>query len=156
MQQSACINWDAKGADQIAFIKSLLQNNQLYSDQFTILPPMPKKDLAREMANTDCGLFPNRCEGGTNLVLMEYAATGHEVIANTLTGHADVEAAISTEIKAREDENHWAVCEIDAIARALETAYQYPIKPWRDIRQWTWAKSADTIMNALSNVEVPA
>jgi glycosyltransferase involved in cell wall biosynthesis len=40
--------------------------------------------------NTDVGIFPNRCEGGTNLVLMEYMACGRAVVASDNTGHADV------------------------------------------------------------------
>ena len=39
-------------------------------------------ELQRELyRNTDVGVFPNRCEGGTNLVLMEYMACGKPVIA---------------------------------------------------------------------------
>jgi len=46
--------------------------------------------LANIFKNTDIGLFPNRCEGGTNLMLMEYMACGKPVIATAKTGHADI------------------------------------------------------------------
>lgn len=42
---------------------------------------------------TDVGLFPNRCEGGTNLVLMEYMACGRAAIAALNSGHLDVVSA---------------------------------------------------------------
>ena len=41
-------------------------------------------------AQTDIGLFPNRCEGGTNLVLMEYMACAKPVIASNTSGHKDI------------------------------------------------------------------
>ena len=90
--------------------------------QLTILPQLTHPMLAREMANTDCGLFPNRCEGGTNLVLMEYAATGGVVVANALTGHADVRDMIDVVIEAGEDEMKWARQSVEDIVRALESA----------------------------------
>ena len=39
---------------------------------------------------TDIGIFPNRCEGGNNMVMCEYMACGRTVIASDTTGHADV------------------------------------------------------------------
>ena len=39
---------------------------------------------------SDVGLFPNRCEGGNNMVMCEYMACGRPVIASTMTGHQDV------------------------------------------------------------------
>jgi glycosyltransferase involved in cell wall biosynthesis len=39
---------------------------------------------------TDIGIFPNRCEGGNNMVMCEYMASGRTVIASDATGHADV------------------------------------------------------------------
>ena len=35
---------------------------------------------------THLGVFPNRCEGGTNLVLMEYMACGRPVIVSQRSG----------------------------------------------------------------------
>lgn len=39
---------------------------------------------------SDIGFFPNRCEGGNNMVMSEYMACGRTVIASDKTGHADV------------------------------------------------------------------
>jgi len=53
--------------------------------------PMGSQEQCNAIMNqTDIGLFPNRKEGGTNLVLMEYLATGHPVVASVDTGQADV------------------------------------------------------------------
>lgn len=54
------------------------------------LPPRMEHDIPACMHATDIGLFPNRCEGGTNLFLMDYLACGKPVIANNSTGQSDV------------------------------------------------------------------
>jgi glycosyltransferase involved in cell wall biosynthesis len=46
--------------------------------------------LADVYKDSDIGLFPNRCEGGTNLVLMEYMACAKPAIASFVSGHRDV------------------------------------------------------------------
>jgi glycosyltransferase involved in cell wall biosynthesis len=43
--------------------------------------------ILREM---DVAVFPNRCEGGTNLVAMECMACGLPVILSSNTGHLDL------------------------------------------------------------------
>ncbi len=42
------------------------------------------------MAECDAALFPNRCEGGTNLVAMEAMACGVPTILSANTGHCDI------------------------------------------------------------------
>ena len=54
------------------------------------LPPTSNSEMPAIYAQTHVGLFPNRCEAGTNLVMMEYMACGRPVIATDATGHADV------------------------------------------------------------------
>ena len=54
------------------------------------LPLYGHDDLAWHMNQTDVGLFPNRCEGGTNLVMMDYLACGKPVIARNATGQKDI------------------------------------------------------------------
>lgn len=51
---------------------------------------IPNHEMRCIFARTDLGVFPNRCEGGTNLVLMEYMACGLPVLANQSTGQADL------------------------------------------------------------------
>lgn len=54
------------------------------------LPLMTQPELAQHMNQTDVGLFPNRAEGGTNLILMDYLACGKPAVANVSTGQRDV------------------------------------------------------------------
>lgn len=56
-----------------------------------ILAPNTSQALAPILIReTDIGIFPNRIEGGTNLMLMEYMACGKPAIATAHTGHLDV------------------------------------------------------------------
>jgi len=138
------MGWDAPIVNQFAFYHSVLCAEGLRPDQFTILPKLSHADLAREMANTDCGLFPNRCEGGTNLVLMEYAALGRLVVANAFTGHADVADAIHSKILTRKDEMEWAVQSVDDIVDAICFAKDMKCE---GASAWSWSDAAQKILS---------
>ncbi len=138
----------AHGATQPEFFRSLMHNNGLADSRFTILPQLSHTDLAREMANTDFVLFPNRCEGGNNLVLQEYASCGRRIVANAMTGHADVREAITHRIYATKDENHWAVQSVQEIADAMNGAMMYP--QMNPAPVWTWEAASRTVLDALS------
>ncbi|MSP88768.1 MAG: glycosyltransferase family 1 protein [Alphaproteobacteria bacterium] len=53
---------------------------------------MPQLQLARMLRECDVALFPNRCEGGTNLMAMEAMASGVPTILSANTGHLDIMA----------------------------------------------------------------
>ena len=53
-------------------------------------PLVDNSAIGRIFAASHIGLFPNRCEGGNNMVMCEYMACGRSVIASDSSGHADV------------------------------------------------------------------
>ena len=120
-------------------------------EAFTILPKLEHTKLCAEMQNTDVGLFTNRCEGGTNLVLMEYLATGNPAVANIETGHKDLWDAKDANglrsnifpFPAGIDSNHWAIQDPAHVALALETARTHGRN--RPSQNWTWAQAAEKI-----------
>lgn len=142
-------------ADQQEFFGDLLFGNGVKEDRFTILPQLSHAELAEQMAQTDCGLFPNRCEGGTNLVLMEYAAMERDVIANAETGHADIAELISFTIKSDIDNRHWADQEELQILSNLRWAYdaRNERKYW-ERKVPTWKQTAETVANAIARLSV--
>ena len=71
-------------------MKQMVAINGLDPQRVVILPPLPNSLMPEVYRDSDIGFFPNRCEGGTNLVLMEYMACGRPVVASNLTGHQDV------------------------------------------------------------------
>lgn len=54
------------------------------------VPLLRNEQTPAVYAAAHVGLFPNRCEAGTNLVMCEFMACGRHVIATNHTGHADV------------------------------------------------------------------
>lgn len=87
---------------------------------------LPNKLMPSIYAQTDIGLFPNRAEGGTNLVLMEYMRCYRPVIASYATGQKDVldgpgPIRIITGLYDQEDRFHPNLVEI---YDKLEESYQ--------------------------------
>lgn len=125
---------------------------------FTILPQLDQEKLCKEMQNTDVGLFPSRCEGGTNLVLMEYLATGNPAVANIETGHRDLwnfrddsgaEANIFP-IVAEKDSQHWALQNPSNISTALRTARRHGCQ--KRSPAWTWSATAQKIADEAQRI----
>jgi len=73
--------------DKISF---LCKANDIDPTRVMTCPLVPQSRLPALIARTDLGVFPNRCEGGTNLALMEYMACGKPVIASFSSGHRDI------------------------------------------------------------------
>lgn len=59
-------------------------------DSFVLIGDTPNKDMAGIVREADVALFPNRCEGGTNLVAMEAIACGVPTLLSANTGHLDL------------------------------------------------------------------
>jgi glycosyltransferase involved in cell wall biosynthesis len=130
-----------------------------------LMPP----DLQRELyRNTDIGVFPNRCEGGTNLVLMEYMACAKPVIASHTSGHTDVvneENALL--LKQQRDYTivdpdrkpfaRWQESSVDELVAQIEHAYHHRDdtrrrgqKAGKDMQGFTWKRSAERLIELLS------
>lgn len=95
-------------------------------------PLMPQ--LLRQM---DVGLFPNRSEGGTNLVAMECMACGVPAILSANTGHLDLIEEGNCFVLTKQDEvtiepgagaygavRGWGESDVDEAVELLERAYQ--------------------------------
>ena len=112
----------------------------LNSTQTILTSLLTQSEIAKYIGNTDIGLFPNRSEGGTNLVMMEYMACGKPVIANYATGQKDVLS---------EDYAYLTSTSIDDIIDKLEYAYHHRdelkvkgIKAREAMIPFTWEKTA--------------
>jgi len=133
MSSSPYIHFTCESDNYLRNIEGLLVMNGVNPKNVVTLPPKPNVAMAAIYKNTDCGLFSNRCEGGTNLVLMEYMACGKPAIVSNSSGHRDVagehnavmlkrmkKLAISdNETKIAE----WDDPDIDEIIDRLEWAY---------------------------------
>jgi glycosyltransferase involved in cell wall biosynthesis len=66
--------------------------NGIERGQMLDLGTVPNRQMPNILREMDVAVFPNRCEGGTNLVAMECMACGVPVILSRNTGHLDIMA----------------------------------------------------------------
>lgn len=71
-------------------IRSWLEANGIPGEAHIDLGMPPQPQLAQAIRECDVGLFPNRCEGATNMVLPEVLGLGVPCIVSQNTGHLDV------------------------------------------------------------------
>lgn len=117
-----------------SFVSRIAVLNGIDPSRMITLPLVENQKLREIYLKSDIGLFPNRCEGGTNLVLMEYMACGRPVVASYNTGQKDVLAdghayllKNMQEQKIYDNSNNlwadWHEPDIDEVIAAIEHAY---------------------------------
>lgn len=142
--------------------EAMLDMNGLPADRVSDCRHRLQREMVSFYEATDIGLFPNRCEGGTNLVMMEYLATGRPVIATDATGHRDITRGLGhswfplrgktrpiyDSIGEHKIANWFFTCQ-SAILDSLEIAYKHrTLLPNmgkhcnRHMQQFTWEKTA--------------
>jgi len=175
MRHSHHISLNGTGATWSEAMTLLCENNGIPADRVTHYPICPQEVISEIMENTDIGIFPNRCEGGTNLMLMEYMAKGRPVIASYNTGHKDILAEDGTNaillrynrlnsFKPFSNSNvnvHWNELNLDELISNLEWAYlhrddlkKYGSKAAETMKQLTWESSANHILNVMMDPKI--
>jgi glycosyltransferase involved in cell wall biosynthesis len=105
--------------------------NGIGASQFFDLGPTPNHLMARMLREMDVALFPNRCEGGTNLVAMECMACGVPTILSDNTGHKDLTATKAPYILDGQGAvisdgigtDGWGESDVEEIVESLETVW---------------------------------
>ncbi|TGU74966.1 glycosyltransferase [Geomonas terrae] len=90
MAASRLINYRHDEVDFLNLPGRCALENGLDPVRTLVHPLVDNKMMRRLFSETHVGLFPNRCEGGNNMVMCEYMACGRTVIASDSSGHADV------------------------------------------------------------------
>jgi tetratricopeptide (TPR) repeat protein len=90
MAQSRCINFQYSDLPCDQLYSEMILSHGIDPARVILYPVMDNQLMTTVYANSNVGLFPNRCEGGNNMVMCEYMACGRPVIASTMTGHRDV------------------------------------------------------------------
>ncbi len=90
MELSNVINYRHKDMDCSLMLRETLTDNGIPADRAILHPPLDNSMMRDIYLSSDIGLFPNRCEGGNNMVMCEYMACGRTVIASDMTGHNDI------------------------------------------------------------------
>lgn len=131
-----------------------------------MIPQVAHDRLGVLMREADVALFPNRAEGGTNLVAMEAMACGVPTILSANTGHLDIIAdgaciPLQRQRPVVVDDRYlgtegWGESDVEEIVEALE-------RVWRDrarareigaagaelIGRFTWANQIDRLLGLI-------
>ncbi len=108
------------------------EENGLAPDQVIIFDAVPNYQMPQIVREADIALFPNRSEGGTNLVAMEAMACGVPVILSANTGHMDLIAGDNCYALHKQSAitdafaQDWGESDVDEIVETLERAYTDP------------------------------
>ncbi|WP_158747755.1 glycosyltransferase family 4 protein [Acidisphaera sp. L21] len=105
--------------------------NGIPAAQVLHLGRVANADMPRILREADVGLFPNRAEGGTNLVAMEAMACGVPCMLSMNTGHLDLVGdglhclALGQQRPVDGDDClGWGESDVDEIVAVLEAVYQ--------------------------------
>lgn len=166
MANSKHIIFNLRGNNYIEMINNILSDNGIDLERTITLELVDNFKLPSIYKLTDIGLFPNRCEGGTNLVLMEYMATGRTVIATNATGHTDIltndNSYALNNNKSLQIHNgqeliyDWIEPDLDEIIAKLEYAYLHREEnvqkgkiAAKSLQSFTWENSAKSFLSSI-------
>ncbi len=116
------------------------------------------------LAEADAALFPNRCEGGTNLALMECMAMGLPCVVSMNTGHLDIADTDNAYpltrqmpvANARNARQGWGESSVDEAVERLEEIYADRLEAKRRggnarkrMTGMTWSRQVAKLVSAL-------
>lgn len=161
MQDSTLVKLARTGHGATADMEYTAYQNGIPEDRVQFVGKTPHIEMPAIMSACNVGLFPNRCEAGTNLVMMEAMACDMPVIAVCQHGHADVTRQLEGEVRLPTNKfqvsrngmpvAEWFEPDLDATIAALEYAYQnrdlqQHNRTW--VKRFTWAECAKTLLEA--------
>jgi glycosyltransferase involved in cell wall biosynthesis len=135
-------------------------------EQFVDLGMQQNAKMPNILKNMDLAIFPNRCEGGTNLVAMETMACGIPCVLSENTGHMDLTGddrafVLRAQRKVEADmlaTDGWGESDIDELVACMETAYdnrQNALDRGQAgadfMHEWSWPNQIGKLLNSLDN-----
>ena len=173
MAASPHIRFETAGGGWVDQMEHVYRLNGVDPSRVTTLPSLGREAMAQAYHASDLGLFPNRCEGGTNLVLMEYMACGKPAIVTYASGHQDIcretnslplrslRPFVQRDLEGRVV-NRWVEPSLEEIIDRVEYAYAHRAAiralgaaAAADMRQWSWQRAAQTIVAAMGRPRIP-
>jgi glycosyltransferase involved in cell wall biosynthesis len=147
-----------------------LVHNGLLPGTFVEIGPQPNWAMAPILRDADLALFPNRCEGGTNLVAMEAMATGVPTILSANSGHLDLiqsehcypllrqKSVVGCELFSGYE--GWGESDVDEMVELMEQAYRQRdaaqakgIKAAEFMqREWSWERQVERLTEEIVKV----
>jgi glycosyltransferase involved in cell wall biosynthesis/Flp pilus assembly protein TadD len=173
MKASPHIRFELSGGTWVEQMEHIYGLNGIDPKRVLTMPGLAAEQMAQAYRQSDLGLFPNRCEGGTNLVLMEYMACGKPAIVTDATGHKDLCNAGNTFLlknlkplaindKSGQLVARWFEPSLEEIIANIEYAYQHCAEAQargkagaEDMKRWHWKRAAETIVSTIGKISSP-
>jgi glycosyltransferase involved in cell wall biosynthesis len=167
MESSRHIRFEAHAGPWQEVMRRTYALNGLDASRIVTCDLMSPELLPALYRHTHLGVFPNRCEGGTNLVLMEYMACGRPVIASYASGHTDVVTEENALLLRANSEfrvigadqqpfARWSEPSFDELVARIEYAYAHRDElkaiargAGESMRRFTWRAMAEALMRIL-------
>lgn len=148
-------------------IRAWANTNGIAPDQVLDLGDMPNISVPSILREMDVAVFPNRAEGGTNLVAMECMACGVPAILSQNTGHLDLigddncyplvdQRAVENRWNSVGDLKCWGESQVEEVVERLEQAFADRTEAARRGRRGaamagrlTWAETARQLKEVL-------
>jgi glycosyltransferase involved in cell wall biosynthesis len=139
-------------------IAKWLAGNGIAANQTMNIGPTAQRLMPEVFREVDLAVFPNRCEGGTNLVAMEAMASGIPCILSRNTGHLDLIEGSNAIVLAdqrpvqREAAEGWGESSVDELLAHMESVYAGKVSLQADaisasMARFSWANAIDQLQN---------
>jgi glycosyltransferase involved in cell wall biosynthesis len=139
-------------------IAQWLADNGIAAHQTLNLGATAQRLMPEVFREVDLAVFPNRCEGGTNLVAMEAMASGLTCVLSRNTGHLDLIRGnnclvlSSQQPVAQQATEGWGESSVDELVAHMEAAYagKSAINPQdaaASMAEFSWADSIARLQN---------
>lgn len=147
-------------------IEPWLLTQGLPPGSFVNIPYTPNMLMPFVLRECDAAIFPNRCEGGTNLVAMEAMACGVPTFVSNNTGQKDLVELLGCGAFADQRPvkavphmaslQDWGETDPDEVVAALEKIHADPDGARKDalcvaerIEAWDWGSQNEKLLNAI-------
>lgn len=123
-------------------------------------------DLPHILCDADAAIFPNRCEGGTNLALMECMASGIPCVVSMNSGHLDITTPdncypLERQLSVDDPHGHrkvWGESDIEEIVEQLDAIYldrahakEIGLKGMARMQEMTWSQQIAALVQSLQD-----
>ena len=139
-------------------------NNGVPSENFHDHGLVANHLMPEVFAQADVALFPNRCEGGTNLVAMEAMASGIPCILSANTGHMDLinddncyPLLKQSEVTSFNNTKDWGESDVAEVLENLERVYtdrqearRHGEQAAKFMQDWSWEKRTGYLMDRIT------
>ena len=141
--------------------------NGISPEQFHDCGLVPNHLMPKLFSQVDVAVFPNRCEGGTNLVAMEAMASGIPCILSANTGHLDLIEDDNCYPLQQQGEitpkagfagtKDWGESDVAEVVECFERVYTDRAEARRRgdratnfMQDWSWEKRTGYLMNRIT------